>query len=162
LPPGLVTLAATPPIPRPSQPLPAPRSHPTMDITIYGWSTRSALNDSDLLRGAQAGASLRCRRRRYNSGIGLLPSGDPMRCADLDEVRRYVAGPGLRGATAPEPVADLRRIALPHLEALAARTEESVNLMVVVGDQARFVASVESARVLRVGDREGRILPAHL
>jgi IclR family transcriptional regulator, acetate operon repressor len=68
----------------------------------------------------------------------------------------------LRGAAAPEPVADLRRLALPHLEALAARTDESVNLMVVVGDQARFVASVESPQILRVGDREGRVLPAHL
>jgi DNA-binding IclR family transcriptional regulator len=29
-------------------------------------------------------------------------------------------------------------------------------------DQARFVATVECAAVLRVGDREGRMLPAHL
>ena len=82
--------------------------------------------------------------------------------AEQDDDRRYVAGPVLRGAATPEPVADLRRLALPHLRDLAARTGESANLMVVVGDQARFVATVESTQVLRVGDREGRTLPAHL
>jgi IclR family transcriptional regulator, acetate operon repressor len=32
----------------------------------------------------------------------------------------------------------------------------------VQGDSARFLATVECAQVLRVGDREGRRLPAHL
>lgn len=82
--------------------------------------------------------------------------------AERDEDRRYVAGPVLRRSAAPEPVADLRRLALPHLQALAARTTESANLMIVIGDQARFIATVESTQILRVGDREGRTLPAHL
>jgi len=34
--------------------------------------------------------------------------------------------------------------------------------MVVIGDQVRFIATVECAQILRVGDREGRMLPAHL
>lgn len=78
------------------------------------------------------------------------------------EDRRYEAGPLMRTAGAPEPIAELRRIALPHLQALTERTGETSNLLVVVGDQARFVASVECSQVLRVGEREGRILPAHL
>lgn len=82
--------------------------------------------------------------------------------AERDDDRRYVAGPVLRRPTVPEPVADLRRIALPHLQALTAQVEETVNLMVVIGDQARFAATVECGQVLRVGDREGRMLPAHL
>jgi DNA-binding IclR family transcriptional regulator len=82
--------------------------------------------------------------------------------AERTQDRRYTAGPVLRKVAAPEPVADLRRLALPHLRALAARTDESTNLMVVIGDQARFIATVESPQVLRVGDREGRLLPAHL
>ncbi len=82
--------------------------------------------------------------------------------AQRTEDRRYTVGPVLRNTAAPESVADLRRLALPHLRALAARTDESTNLMVVIGFQARFIATVESPRVLRVGDREGRLLPAHL
>ncbi|MFC4943514.1 IclR family transcriptional regulator [Pseudonocardia sp. GCM10023141] len=82
--------------------------------------------------------------------------------AEQDDDRRYVAGPILRRSPTPEPVAELRRIALPHLQGLTALTDETTNLMVVVGDQARFVATAECGQVLRVGDREGRMLPAHL
>lgn len=81
--------------------------------------------------------------------------------AEQDDARRYVAGPILRGAGTPEPVADLRRIALPHLRALTELIDETTNVMVVAGDQVRFVASVECTQVLRVGEREGRLLPAH-
>ncbi len=82
--------------------------------------------------------------------------------AAQDERRHYVAGPVLRRPAEPEPVADLRRVALPHVEALAAELGETANLVVVVGDQARFVVTVECDHILRVGDREGRALPAHL
>jgi IclR family transcriptional regulator, acetate operon repressor len=111
------------------------------------------------LRVTDAAARLGVARSTAHRLLAMLVYRD---FAERDEDRRYVAGPVLRGAAAPEPVADLRRLALPHLEALAARTDESVNLMVVVGGQARFVASVESPQILRVGDREGRVLPAHL
>jgi IclR family transcriptional regulator, acetate operon repressor len=111
------------------------------------------------LRVTDAAARLGVARSTAHRLLAMLVYRD---FAEQDEDRRYVAGSVLRGAAAPEPVADLRRLALPHLEALAARTDESVNLMVVVGDQARFVASVESPQILRVGDREGRVLPAHL
>ena len=40
--------------------------------------------------------------------------------------------------------------------------EETVNLMVLAGADVRFVATVECGHVLRVGDRTGRTLPAHL
>jgi IclR family transcriptional regulator, acetate operon repressor len=82
--------------------------------------------------------------------------------AEQDADRRYTAGPVLTAAHTGEPVARLRRLALPHLRALTERTAETTNLMVVLGDSARFVATVECAQVLRVGDREGRTLPAHL
>lgn len=82
--------------------------------------------------------------------------------AEQDADRRYVAGPVLGRPAAAEPLARLRRLALPHLQALTERTGETSNLMVVSGDRARFVVTVECARVLRVGDREGRMLPAHL
>jgi DNA-binding IclR family transcriptional regulator len=82
--------------------------------------------------------------------------------AEQDEDRRYRAGPVLRRPAVAEPVARLHDIALPHLRALVERTGETANLMVLLGDQIRFVATVQCDQVLRVGDREGRILPAHL
>ena len=111
------------------------------------------------LRITDAAARLGVSRSTAHRLLAMLVYRD---FAEQDERRRYVAGPLLRRPTAPEPVAGLRRLALPHLEALSARTGESTHLVVVVSDQARFVATVECDQVLRVGDREGRMLPAHL
>jgi len=82
--------------------------------------------------------------------------------AAQDQDRRYVPGPVLGRGRAPESSAQLRELALPHLEALVARCGETANLQILVGDHIRFVASVESDQVLRVGNRGGRMLPAHL
>lgn len=77
--------------------------------------------------------------------------------------RRYQAGDVLRPAVpSVAPVALLRQVALPHMRELVERVQESVNLMVLAGTEARFVASAECAQVLRVGSRAGRTLPAHL
>ncbi|SFO42582.1 transcriptional regulator, IclR family [Pseudonocardia ammonioxydans] len=76
--------------------------------------------------------------------------------------RRYAAGAVLGPAARVEPVAELRRAALPHLRALVERTGETANVMVLLGTQIRMVATVECDQALRVGDREGRLLPAHL
>lgn len=82
--------------------------------------------------------------------------------AEQDADRKYVAGPVFRRPMFGEPTADLRRIALPHLKVLTLQTRETSNLLVIGGDQVRFAATVECGQVLRVGDREGRVLPAHL
>jgi IclR family transcriptional regulator, acetate operon repressor len=76
--------------------------------------------------------------------------------------RRYQAGAVLRKPTAMEPARQLRTIAIPHLRQLVDAVGETANVMVLVGRQIRFVASVECDHILRVGDREGRMLPAHL
>jgi IclR family acetate operon transcriptional repressor len=77
--------------------------------------------------------------------------------------RRYQAGDVLRPVAASSaPVALLRQAALPHLHELVEQVEESVNLIVLAGAEARFVATAECSRVLRVGSRAGRSLPAHL
>jgi IclR family transcriptional regulator, acetate operon repressor len=82
--------------------------------------------------------------------------------AEQDDDRRYRAGAVLRPAvTTTAPVSLLRRISFPHLRTLVAQVQESVNLQIRVGTQVRFVASVECDQVLRVGDRSGRVLPAH-
>jgi len=77
--------------------------------------------------------------------------------------RRYATGPVLRrGAVHQASVATLRDVALPHLRRLVDAVGETANVMVLAGGDVRFVATVESDQVLRVGDRTGRALPAHL
>jgi IclR family transcriptional regulator, acetate operon repressor len=77
--------------------------------------------------------------------------------------RRYAMGPVLRrGAVQQASVTTLREVALPHLRRLVDAVGETANLMVLAGPDVRFVATVESDQVLRVGDRTGRTLPAHL
>ncbi|WP_319942946.1 IclR family transcriptional regulator [Nocardia aurantia] len=80
-----------------------------------------------------------------------------------DERRRYHpgpalgAGPALRGWTR-----ELGERCRPHMEALSALTGETVNLVIRVGTQARFLATAEGTNLLRVGDRQGQVLPAEL
>jgi DNA-binding IclR family transcriptional regulator len=77
--------------------------------------------------------------------------------------RRYAPGPVLRRGEVPkEPVAALREVALPHLRRVVEAVGETANVVLLSGSDVRFVATVESAQVLRVGDRTGRALPAHL
>lgn len=77
--------------------------------------------------------------------------------------RRYGAGPVLRGGSVPQAsVARLREVALPHLRRVVDALGETANVVVLAGSDVRFVATVECDHVLRVGDRSGRTLPAHL
>ena len=77
--------------------------------------------------------------------------------------RSYRAGPVLhRSGPMPEQTVLLRDVALPHLQVLVAKVNETANLMVRVGRQTRFISTVECDQALRVGDRTGRVLPAHL
>jgi DNA-binding IclR family transcriptional regulator len=119
----------------------------------------TVLQQEGPLRVSEAAERLGVARSTAHRLLAMLVYRD---FAEQDVDRRYVAGPVLRRQPRVEPVADLRRAALPHLQALVERTAETANLQVVVGDQARFVATVECSQVLRVGDREGRMLPAHL
>ena len=79
-----------------------------------------------------------------------------------DDRRAYRAGPVLElAAHSPSRAARLREVALPHLRALVEHFDETANLTVRTGDTARFIASVECTRALRVGSREGMVFPAH-
>ncbi|MGP3974216.1 IclR family transcriptional regulator [Streptomyces sp. 8N114] len=57
--------------------------------------------------------------------------------------------------------AQLREAGLPHLQRLTHLLHESANLTIRAGDTARFIASIESDQLLRVGSREGMVFPAH-
>jgi DNA-binding IclR family transcriptional regulator len=83
--------------------------------------------------------------------------------AEQGEGKRYRAGAVLRSATSSDvPVALLRRAGIPHLQRLADRVNETANLLVLSGTQVRFVHTIECRQLLRVGDRAGKALPAHL
>ena len=76
--------------------------------------------------------------------------------------RRYRPGETLRPTLLSHgPIGLLRQIGTPHLRDLVARVHETANLQVRAGTEIRFIASVECDQVLRVGDRTGRVLPAH-
>ena len=61
--------------------------------------------------------------------------------------RLYPAGPD------PESGQVLTRVARPRLQVLVAKVDETANLMVRIGTEVRFAATVECDQLLRVGDR---------
>ncbi|MEV0069324.1 MULTISPECIES: IclR family transcriptional regulator [unclassified Amycolatopsis] len=130
-----------------------------IDSVDHALHLATILQQEGPLRLTEAAERLGVARSTAHRLLAMLVYRD---FAEQDEDRRYVAGSVLRRPTVIEPVDHLRQIALPHLQNLTERTRESSNLIVVVGDQARFVATAESDQVLRVGDRAGRMLPAHL
>lgn len=82
--------------------------------------------------------------------------------ATQDETRAYTAGPVLQLAEhSRSQTSLLRSAALPPMRRLVDALDESVNLTVRTGATVRFIASVESSQVLRVGSREGMVFPAH-
>ncbi|WP_156665457.1 IclR family transcriptional regulator [Rhodococcus phenolicus] len=80
-----------------------------------------------------------------------------------DEKRLYHPGPAMGVGPARQGwtrrFTDLSR---PHMEALAALAGETINLVVRVGTQARFLWTAETESILRVGDRQGQVLAAEL
>ncbi|MEU8307167.1 IclR family transcriptional regulator [Actinomadura sp. NPDC048955] len=119
------------------------------------------LRDQGGLRVSEAAAELGTARSTAHRLLAMLVYRG---FAVQDDNHTYLPGPAL---SAPSLLGGprmqrLRRALLPHMEALCDRVNESVNLMVRVGTQTRFLATVESHQALHVGDRQGTILPAHL
>jgi DNA-binding IclR family transcriptional regulator len=117
-----------------------------------------ALRDSGQLRVSEIAAELGIARSTAHRLLSMLVYRD---FATRSEDHAYLPGPAL---SAPplhgEPMARLRGELRPYMEALRDRVAETVNLQVRLGAQTRFLATVESNQVLRVGDRQGTILPA--
>jgi DNA-binding IclR family transcriptional regulator len=130
-----------------------------IDSVDHALHLAAVLQQEGALRVSEAAERLGVARSTAHRLLAMLVYRD---FAEQAADRRYVAGPVLRLPTRPEPVAVLRQAALPHLRTLMEKSGETANLVVVVDVQARFVASVECPHILRVGDREGRTLPAHL
>lgn len=116
------------------------------------------LRDSGQVRVSDVAVELGIARSTAHRLLAMLVYRD---FAVQAEDRSYRPGPAiaaepLRG----EPTQRLRQVMRPHMEALCDQVTETINLMVRLGTQTRFLHTVESARVLRVGNRQGTILPA--
>jgi DNA-binding IclR family transcriptional regulator len=116
------------------------------------------LRDQGSLRVSQAAEELHIARSTAHRLLSMLVYRD---FAVRGEDHTYRPGPAM---SAPQlrgrPLQELRRLLYPYMETLSERVAETVNLMVRVGSQTRFLASVESVQLLHVGDRQGTILPA--
>ncbi|KXO88482.1 hypothetical protein AXK56_11000 [Tsukamurella pulmonis] len=82
--------------------------------------------------------------------------------ASQDAARRYVPGPILNGRRGVAGVAGLPAPIAGPLADLAHTTGETVSLLRRGGASVEFVGSIESRQRLRVGERTGTVLPAHL
>ena len=116
------------------------------------------LRDSGQVRVSDVAAELGIARSTAHRMLAMLVYRD---FAVQAEDRSYRPGPAiaaepLRG----EPAQRLRQAMRPHMEALCDQVAETINLVVLLGTQTRFLHTVESAQVLRVGDRQGTVLPA--
>lgn len=81
--------------------------------------------------------------------------------ATQDEQRRYAPGPAMDARAISAPwTRELRELAAGPMQALSAELGETVNLVIRVGTDIRFLTTVEARAVLRVGDRTGSVVPA--
>lgn len=117
------------------------------------------LRDQGGVRVSEAAEELGIARSTAHRLLAMLVYRD---FAVQDDHRNYVPGPALSASqVVGRPVQQTRRTLHPHMEVLRERVQETVNLVVRIGTQVRFLATVESTQVLHVGDRQGTILPAH-
>lgn len=116
------------------------------------------LRDQGRLKVSEVATELQIARSTAHRLLAMLVYRD---FAVKDDDHTYLPGPAL---SAPQlegrPLQQLRRALRPHMDTLCERVLETVNLMVRVGIQTRFLSSVESLQVLHVSDRQGTILPA--
>jgi IclR family acetate operon transcriptional repressor len=131
------------------------------------YSIEAVDNALQLLQLLRDGGALRLKDAAAE--LGVAPSTAHRLLAMLvyrgfavqDENRRYVPGPAMGvGPAGLSWTRLLRDVAQPHMELLSAQLDETVNLMVRVGTKVRFLATVEGSNVLRIGDRQGTVMPA--
>jgi IclR family transcriptional regulator, acetate operon repressor len=118
------------------------------------------LRDVGAVRLNQAAAELGIARSTAHRLLAMLVYRG---FAVQDEKRTYHPGPAMGAGPAERGwTREFTDRCRPHLEALVAACGETVNLVIRTGTQVRFLATVESDAMLRVGDRQGQVLPAEL
>jgi DNA-binding IclR family transcriptional regulator len=147
---------------------PASTSRPKPVQKRPTYSIEAVDNALQLLQLLRDGGALRLKDAAAE--LGVAPSTAHRLLAMLvyrgfavqDENRRYVPGPAMGvGPAGLSWTRLLRDLAQPHMELLSAQLNETVNLMVRVGTKVRFLATVEGGNVLRIGDRQGTVMPAN-
>jgi IclR family acetate operon transcriptional repressor len=147
-------------------PPPKPARTPVQKRPTY--SIEAVDNALQLLQLLRDGGALRLKEAAAE--LGVAPSTAHRLLAMLvyrgfavqDETRRYVPGPAMGvGPAGLSWTRLLRTVAQPHMDLLSGQLNETVNLMVRVGTKVRFLATVEGNNLLRVGDRQGTVMPAH-
>jgi len=124
----------------------------------YALQLARLLQQEGQLSVSQAAERLGVARSTAHRLLAMLVYRD---FAEQGKDRLYRPGPALYPAGPdPESAQVLDRVARPHLQVLVAKVNETANLMVRIGTQVRFAATVECDQLLRVGDRTGRVLPA--
>jgi IclR family transcriptional regulator, acetate operon repressor len=117
------------------------------------------LADRDRVRVSEVAAELDIAVSTAHRLLSTLRSrGFVDQCRD----RSYVAGPAYARLVGVRlPARRIEDVAQPHLEALRDELDETSHLSVIDGAEMRFLLSVETSQVLRVGSRVGARLPAH-
>lgn len=117
------------------------------------------LRDSGQVRVSDVATDLGIARSTAHRLLAMLVYRD---FAVQAEDRSYRPGPALSAEPLrSQPLAQrLLQVMRPHMEALCGQVSETINLVVRQGLHARFLHTVEAAQVLRVGDRQGTVLPA--
>lgn len=139
----------------------AQKERPPYAITSVDHALRLAtmLQLEGQLSVSQAAERLGVARSTAHRLLAMLVYRD---FATQTEQRTYRAGPVLElAAHSHSTTSTLRALALPHMRDLGDAVGESANLIIRTGGTARFIASVECAQALRVGNREGMAFPAH-
>jgi DNA-binding IclR family transcriptional regulator len=133
---------------------------PTYPITSVDNALRLLLllRDRELIRVTQVSEELGIAASSAHRLLAMLAYRD---FAEQDQATRaYRLGPVLAGWARHLSDHDVQRIH-PVLVALSRRAEETANLVVLDGSYGRFLDSVETERLVRVGSRVGVRLPAH-
>ena len=116
------------------------------------------LRDQNTLRLKQAAAELGVAPSTAHRLMSMLVYRG---FALQDDSKVYHPGPSMGAGPARRGWTKIfREVARSHLEALAGQTSETVSLLIRIGTQVRFLTTVESTNLLRVGDRTGIVLPA--
>lgn len=142
---------------------------PTKTITRPSYALESVDNALRLLQLLRDVGALRLKDAATE--LGTAPSTAHRLLSMLvyrgfavqDEKRLYHPGPAMGVGPAEKGwTRELTDLARPHMEALAILSGEAINLVIRVGSQVRFLHTAESDSMLRVGDRQGQVLPAEL
>lgn len=118
------------------------------------------LRDQGIVTVSQAAELLGVARSTAHRLLAMLVYRD---FAVENEDHKYLPGPALYvSAVEHRPTGEYNTHLRPAMAAICADTGETVQLAVRTGRWVRFIATIESAQAIRVGDRRGVALPARL